>query len=348
MNFNEFIEEIKTIVKEFLGKDVKIEVKTVLKNNGVKLTGLVIMEGENNCAPNIYLNHYYSQYQQGRYMRDIAYEISEYYEKNRIRTSLDISCFMDFEKISDQICFRLINREKNRELLEEIPYIPYLDLAIIFYGVIKEESIGNGSILIKNEHLKKWNVTAKMLWDKAFKNTPKLYPGTIIPMEEMIISMLHERIRKDMEKCVQKQLNTSVKVTDKMVEPIVKEALGDISKDVTELEMYVLSNREKYFGASSLLYENILKEFADHMKSDYYILPSSVHEVILVPVKDREDEKEQLANMVREVNCTELDTEDILSDGVYLFERSTGLVSRLQYFATKIILTGHSYANVLS
>lgn len=51
MNFNEFIEEIKTIVKEFLGKDVKIEVKTVLKNNGVKLTGLVIMEGKTTVHP---------------------------------------------------------------------------------------------------------------------------------------------------------------------------------------------------------------------------------------------------------------------------------------------------------
>ena len=101
-----------------------------------------------------------------------------------------MECFSDFDQIKDCICFRLVNLEKNQELLEQIPYIPYLDLAIVFYCVINNEYIGNGSILIRNEHLEKWKVNMETIQKLAFSNTREMFRGEITPMEDVIRRML--------------------------------------------------------------------------------------------------------------------------------------------------------------
>ena len=92
--------------------------------------------------------------------------------------------------------------------------------------------------------------------------------------------------------------------------------------------MYVLSNRTRVQGASCILYPNILKDFAAAVKSDFYILPSSVHEVILLPVQGDEDE-EGLKRMVCEVNETQVEREEVLSDSVYYYSREREKLSIL-------------------
>ena len=181
MNFENFIEEIKKMVKEYLGGNIRIEEKTVLKNNGVKLTGIVIVEEGQNCVPNIYLNGYFEEFKSGRRMGDILYEIARYYEEHKIVKQVNMDYFSDYKKMKDKICFRLINYNKNEELLKEIPHIPYLDLAIVFYCIVHNENIGSGSILIRNEHLRNWNVDIREIQSVAFSNAPKLLKGAFIP-----------------------------------------------------------------------------------------------------------------------------------------------------------------------
>ena len=329
MNFEIFIKEVKQMVKEYLGDTVRVEDKTVLKNNGVKLTGIVIMEGEHNCVPNIYLNNYYEQFKNGRCLRDIVYEITEYYEKHKICKHVNMDGFSDFEQMKDSICFRLIHLEKNKELLEQIPHIPYLDMAIVFYCVVQNEYIGSGTILVRNEHLKKWQVNTEILQKLAFNNTPKKFKGEITPMEDVICVMIKRRLTGEIERSIREQLDTNIKVTDEMVEPIVREMVHNIYSEAKGPKMYVLSNTERNFGAAVVLYDSFLETFAEETKSDYYILPSSIHEMILVPVGDDENEVERLKKMVCEVNYTELSAEEILSDSVYLFKRDKGIITSL-------------------
>ena len=87
-----------------------------------------------------------------------------------------------------------------------------------------------------------------------------------------------------------------------------------------EFGMYVLSNSSKVFGAASILYPDVLKNFAEKLDRDLYILPSSVHEVILLP-KRSETEWETLQEMVKEVNATQLEEVEILSDSVYSYTK---------------------------
>ena len=79
-------------------------------------------------------------------------------------------------------------------------------------------------------------------------------------------------------------------------------------------------------GASVMLYKDPLRDFANYMGHDLYILPSSIHEVILIPAYDH-DSYDELTSMVKEVNSTQLSKEEILSDHVYFYSRETGQIS---------------------
>ena len=84
--------------------------------------------------------------------------------------------------------------------------------------------------------------------------------------------------------------------------------------------MYVLSNQKRVFGAAGLLYDRVLSDAGVRLEDDFYVLPSSVHEVILVPDHVAGSEKE-LRIMVHEVNHTQVEPEEILSESVYHYDR---------------------------
>ncbi len=329
MSFENFIMEIKKMVKEYLGNEVRVEDKSVLKNNGVKFTGIVILKENQNCVPNIYLNGYFEQYQKGRGLCDIVCEIIRYYEEHKIERRVNIDCFSNFDCVKSKICYKVINYERNRELLKEIPHITYMDLAIVFYCVIDNECIGKGSILIRNEHLRKWHVNTEEVRKAAFLNTPKILKGQITPMEDVICELMRQKMIMEIENSIQEHTDSHIQISEDMIEPIIQEMLEKIYTEAKGPKMYVAGNESKNFGAAVILYESCLAEFAEKIQSDFYILPSSVHEVILIPVENDEDEVRRLKDMVYEVNHTELQMEEVLSDSVYLFKRAERCITRL-------------------
>jgi hypothetical protein len=90
---------------------------------------------------------------------------------------------------------------------------------------------------------------------------------------------------------------------------------------------YILSNKAKNHGAGAMLYKDVLKDLCDkHNVKRYIILPSSIHEVILVPAPDDEDDAkclENFCNIVRDVNSTSIAPEEFLSDSVYIYDRQS-------------------------
>ena len=86
------------------------------------------------------------------------------------------------------------------------------------------------------------------------------------------------------------------------------------------IPMYVLSNKEKTMGAACILYDSILTLIGERLQDDFYILPSSIHECIVVPMNITTTKKE-LQEMVREINATQVIPEEVLSDEVYTYTR---------------------------
>ena len=293
MEFTNFTTLVQREVEKRAGENYRVKLNDVMKNNGVVLRGITLMQDDSNISPTIYLNPYYDAYENGdTTLGTVIDEVIDTYERNKINRSIDMKFFLNYETVRSRIIFKLINTEKNRELLRDVPYIPFHDLSIVFQCLVSEERFGNASILIHNVHLQLWKVNARELYECALENTPLLQGYELADMNTVLEEM-------------------------KALGGIDDEEIEDMQQEVP---MYVLSNKSRINGASCILYKDILKDFAMVVDKDLYV-PSSIHEVILLP-SDGTQESEQLKEMVREINQSQVEKEEVLSDSVYYYRRS--------------------------
>lgn len=146
--------------------------------------------------------------------------------------------------------------------------------------------------MITNRQVKEWGITVNDLVLAAQQNTPRLFPAKIIDMEEMLAGM------RSFISCP------------------------------SAIPMYILTNEQEVNGASALLYGDVLKDFANKKGTDMYILPSSIHEVILLP-SDRINDPTKLLSMVHDANTTVVSIGDVLSDSVYYYDRKTDYITEI-------------------
>lgn len=297
MNYQEFLTNIKTQLSLQIDSGFSLTIQTFIKNNGTKHEGLIIQKPDLNVSPTIYLKPYYHRYLEGVSLEDICEDILTTYRDNLPEKDFDVSRFTDYSKASKRIVMRLISYDQNEELLKDVPHFRYLDLAVAFYCMLCSGEKGQANILIRNEHMKSWGVSADDLREAAEENTRRLLPPELISMKEILgehrPGFLHEI--EDMD-----------------------------------IRMYILTNRFRTNGATVLLYDGLLAKLSGLFDSDLIILPSSVHEVILVPTSEKEFDHEELdhyTSMVKEVNEMELADEEILSGHAYYYCRRTGMVS---------------------
>ena len=86
----------------------------------------------------------------------------------------------------------------------------------------------------------------------------------------------------------------------------------------------IVTNRSGIYGAASVL---AIAEQAEEQIGAFYMLPSSVHEVLLLP-ESMGISYEEAALMVQEVNSSEVGPEDFLSDTVYRYENDKFFIPR--------------------
>lgn len=294
MSIKEFAESVRTEVEKQTGREVKL--LEVTKNNGVVLHGLKIVEPKVNIIPTIYLEPFHKEYENGRRLEEIAKHICEIFQRDKVPASFSMEWFRDFEMVKGKVAYKLVNYEANKELLEKIPYEKVLDLAKVYYVSVNSEELGAGTILIYNTHLESWGITAEQLGKIAEENTPKLFPAKIDNMFNIVKELIPD---SDME----------------------------ISEDFTiDNCLYVVTNGTRTFGAATMLYPDTIKEFAERMESNLYILPSSVHEtIVFIPSCD--EDAGALKEMVHDVNRTQVSAEEVLSDSVYYYDREKDIIS---------------------
>lgn len=297
MEYKEFVEYIKMNAGYIAGEGGNITINHVIKNNGCEMDGLVIMERGKDIAPTIYLDSFYELYTNGENIKSIIRQIEVIYEQNKNNVTFDVNILKHFDTIKDKIVYKVVNYRSNEKLLEQVPHKRILDLAVVFYCLLDNEYGRSATALIYNNNLKNWNVTIDDVYKAALNNTPDLLHSKISSMAALF------------EKC-------GVNVDGEEVD----------LKDYVPSDMYVLTNESKLNGAACILYENVLYDFAQKLGADLYILPSSVHEVILLP-KLSMFEKDELVNMVKEVNTEGVAADEVLSDHVYEYNRTERLIT---------------------
>ncbi len=337
MSYQEFLDAVLQGIKACLGERKEVTINRILKNNSIYLDGLTIKEETRNISPTIYLNSYYPEYMSGKSLGEIILKLLEVYEKNRLEQNIDITFFTDFNRVGEKVVFKLINYHKNKELLNDIPHIKYLDLAIVFYCFLYHDRLGTANITITNKHLQLWGISEKELFLRARENTPKLLRYDLRSMEEVILEIcrdnsgnnsMYSGLELRQGDSRHGECGTLHDTYDEMhhAESVAKEVLQSIKDEKDNLPMYVLSNHNRLNGAACILYQGILDGFANLIEQDLYILPSSIHEVIIIPASFQQNPG-KLQEMVREVNRTQLEAEEILSDCVYYYSREKACLS---------------------
>lgn len=303
MVYEMFQAKVTDTLQSCLGTDYQLMLQKVPKNNGTLLDGLCITRKEQKISPTIYLNSYYERYQEGIPFHSIVKEILQVYQDNSSVTHLDFSILNDFPQLRKKVVYKLIHTASNKELLDTMPSVPYLDLSIVFYLHLGKNESGQMTALIHNDHMKSWGTTVEELYALALDNTPRLLPAQLRSMTEVMKDIAKEHLGEDFR------------------EEFIDSLLS--ARPLTPL--YVLTNSSGICGACAILYPNQLKNFADMMGTDLVILPSSIHEVLLIPYHDRISFQE-LADMVSHINRAEVPVEDRLSDQVYLYSQSLDTV----------------------
>lgn len=311
MGLQSFTEKTVEALKEYFGTDVEVNIHKVYKNNGILLQGVCVLEKGKNIAPTVYLNDYFQKYGEGASFGEIIRNIICIMENNQLQSNLDMKFFEDYESVRKKLVLRLIHREKNKDLLEQIPHLEFQDLAIVCHCIMVTEEIGNGSILIHKHHLEAWGVERETLFQDAFENSPQIEPHCILKMSDMMKTILRDSVQ---EQICDGDLANQEEILDCTLEKMAEEI------EEQHIPMYILTNTSRYYGAACMVYPDMLEQMGDMLEEDFYILPSSVHEVIFLGATECVDSA-VLNEMIQEVNLTQVAQEEWLSNHAYLYQR---------------------------
>lgn len=274
-------------VRKDLGEGYQVSVITNLKNNSLEMTGIMIKKEDEKVAPTIYIDDLLQVYNEKKTnLHEIVKEVISRYQKSMGAVGDIYRITIDWEYCKDKIVYRLISREKNEKLLEEVPYIPFLDLAITFHVIISINESCMQSIKISNDLQREWNVPVEQILKKAKENTEKILPLQITPLHQMVTAN---------EKDYEKHLTNHKK-----------------------MDMIVVTNHLGVNGAAVILYDGVIEKMAAEYNSNLYVIPSSVHEMIIVPARE-EQIYPMLSVVVKDINVRYVEKEEILSDRVYIY-----------------------------
>lgn len=297
MDFEEFKNKIVGMLCDFYGNDAILKVVRQLKNNGETYTGICIsFSKDEQVLPTIYLENSYVAYLNGKSIDECVkaiVELREQYKKNEMIDEF-VENLKDWNKIKNHVYPALINTEANKNLLDRLVHKPYLDLSIIYMIRGLETEDGCGNVKITKELLNYYKINHGELYEQAMKNLEN-----------------DDYCFKDMNEIFQ------------MVMQGDKENISDGFDELPKGTMLVLTNKKKIWGASGMLNEKFLKRKLGHMS--YYILPSSIHELIFIPYIEGQC-SEEFSQMVQEVNESQVNVEERLSNHVYLYDGISGSI----------------------
>lgn len=294
--FNTFLDEVVHGIEERLGDGYKVRVERILKNNSCEYRGILISNPDDkihDCevSPAIHMDYWYNMYNDGMDIEEIVNEVIEMYEVGKTEAK-GVELLADAkETVASHIFFRIVNAAKNIELLTGSPHVRMEDLAITFHYMCSNDGVMLQSFRITDKIAADWELTRDELYDYAKENTPVLFPEKFMALKTILLN----------------------KNKGKTVFEDELETASD-----ADIPMFVLTNETGFNGATVLLYSSYMKKLAERYDSSLYILPSSIHEVILIPASCGVD-CVQLRGLVEDVNIKHVDEMERLSDNVYIY-----------------------------
>ncbi|MFI3172214.1 MAG: DUF5688 family protein [Eubacteriales bacterium] len=288
MEYIEFLEAVEAGLRVKLGEKIKIDAHELLKNN-VRREVMVIQVDQERATPCIPLESLYAMHQLGKSLEEIIDKVVAIVQNNPNLTECDIDKIREWDYAKELVEARIINTKNNREFLSDVPHREFLDCSVVYYVNISDWELGDchASMKVTNQHLAIWGITLDQLDDCARRNYTER-KITFQSMNEVMMELMGAEIGKE-----------------------------EI-REVPDNLMYVLSNAERQYGAVVMMDKEMLQFVCKKLDDTFYLIPSSVHELIIIPKKIAMEEKD-LKEMVVSVNET-LEEEDVLSDSIYYYD----------------------------
>ena len=291
MQYEEFMQNVLQRLQDDFSKEYQFNPAEIRKNNGGVRHSLAIRKEGADISPCICMDDLFNDYLSGCSMDKIIDRIWTAY-KSSAEERFDLSAFSRWDMIRPKIRCRLVNSEKNEAMLFELPHREFLDLSVLYYVQVTMSGGAMCIIQVRNEHMEFWGVDEAVLYAAARANRKEIQETVLRSMDETLEEMFGtEWVRN--------------------------------CRDSAAPQMYVLGNKDFMHGAVEMLDKNVLKKAAEILGREFAILPSSIHEVLLVPATGAEGEMEEYAKIVKEVNDTQVLPEEILSYHVYRYSEDT-------------------------
>ena len=290
MEFNQFVNEVKGGIKQFLPieyEDAQVRIEEVKKLNENYL-GITVLKENQVIAPTFNLNQLYKMYQSDpeismgsilRSITELVLDVPEQFNPKSIT---------EYENAKKKLFIRVSSAEKNEEMLQNVPHQMREDLAITYHLAIRIDDIGVGSTTITNDILKRYGISEEQLHADAMANSEVVRPASMRTMAEVMAQMMGMSVE-------------------------------DFPMDMSGPQMYVVTNEEGFHGAAAAFYPDFMDNAAKELGGNFFILPSSVHEMLFLS-DDGHMNVSELRDMVTSINASEVAPADRLTDSVYHYD----------------------------
>ena len=286
--FSYLVEErIRDRFPEEIRESLSISVHPVNKTNDTLRYGLMIQRKEENMSPVLYLDDAWREYESGKPIETILTDLAAKYMEHQGNCQMELS--MEFEQVKDRVCYHVVNKAVNQNNLNGRIYTDIGQGFVKVYEIHQKlDQVGaEGSIAITHDLLKDYGYDLKEICQNAEKNTPQIYPVYFTTLSREIMGVLGDEF-----------------ANENPIEP----------------DFYLLTNENRYRGAGALFYPGMQEKIAEHLGENYYMLPSSIHEVLIVP-ENMGFTPEELEQMVRGVNEKAVSKDEFLSNKVFYYDR---------------------------
>lgn len=309
MNNEEFKNEFVVALKENLserGNDVDVKVSTVEKMNQSYEAITITPEGSN-IGMNMNLEVFAEAYESGVPFNEIVEQVTNKVEAHLAdMPTFDVQSLTDYEQMKDKLAMEVVAADRNADLLAKVPHQEMEDMAVVYRFVMESDENGRASILVSNDLLDKMGVTPEQLHADALENAPELRPAVIKGMSEVMMDMMGEDAHE----------------------------MFGIEEFPQDEMMYVATVPDKISGAGVIAYQEFMDQAAEKLGGDFYILPSSIHEVLLVK-DDGAVNFNDLKSMVEDVNATQVAPEEKLTDSVYHYDSKEHIFELAEKFEAR-------------
>ena len=319
MNFEAFMDSIKKHIKEYLPEsyqDAQVTIREQQKLNN-RYMGLTVIRPGDDRIPTINLTDLYRQsYENQRFrITDVLEQISQIIQREPER--FDVSRLTQYKEAKKHLFMRVSNIEENLQVLDNVPYVERADLAITFHIAVEENEVGRASAIVTNNMMENFGVTRNQLYKDALENSSFIAPVMIDNLGELVGRMEIEEMEAR---------GASEEEIRKAEERIYVESQYN--------PMFVVTNETLLYGGSAIFYPGVMDQLGEVLNGDFFILPSSVHETLVVP-DDGRISCHELKAMVMAINEKEVAPEDRLADEVYHYDTRDHVFEKAESFTER-------------